>query len=208
MTTSENESYQYYTAAMKVARDYGYYASHANDVIRARRWGQKQVFKYVNTPNPYKIPVLYIFDFSTKQWVYRTFLITVGENLENGFVGGVREDSFFEVVHSHAINRYIERSHFKGTREEACHQILTGLTLHSVAPEEIGNGGYIYFDGGVFITTWKDRVMHLRTFIMNRQCYPNQRLKSLKSEREVKEAREELAKIFGTDDPEKWPIKI
>ena len=51
---------------------------------------------------------------------------------------------------------------------------------------------YIHFDGGIFLCTISDRVLHLRTFIMNRQCSPIQRMKSLTSEKNTKKMKREF----------------
>ena len=50
----------------------------------------------------------------------------------------------------------------------------------------------IYFDGGGFFGNIDDNLYFLRTFNMNRQLFPNQRMMTLSSENEVKKLYEEF----------------
>ena len=86
----------------------------------------------------------------------------------------------------------IERHHFDGTLEEAQRKILDGLMINDVQSDATDGTKYIHFDGGLFLCTESDRVMHLRTFIMNRQCTPMQRMKSLASEKNVERLKREI----------------
>ena len=99
------------------------------------------------------------------------------------------------VIHSHAINRYIERRKFDGTIEQAQHKLLDELEIHKSVKDGTDGTQYIYFDGGIFICTVVDRVFHMRTFIMNRQCSPMQRMKSLQSEKELEIIKREIGII-------------
>ncbi len=110
----------------------------------------------------------------------RTKRITLDPKLNN------EEDFIIEVLHGHAVKRYIERHGWSQGYHSALKHIFDGINGQSLQPDPTDDTYYLYFDGGVFLgqPTDGERVIHLRTFIMNRQCYPVQRMKSLQSEQE------------------------
>lgn len=187
---TENSTYEELQPAMREARLYGDISMRSEKVRKAIKKGAKQVFHRVRTPQS-KQPVLYVYSDICGEWSYRTFLVLKGKEGE-GFAVGMDNGSFFEIIHSHAVNRYIERRRFKGTLEEAQHKIVTDLIVHWVEADDTSKTDYVYFDGGVFLCTHEERIIHLRTFIMNRQCHPVQRMKSLRSEKNTKQYKKEL----------------
>lgn len=188
---NEFASYNDLEEALKVARDYGHRSICSDRVRKAFKSGRHIVYHRVNTPAPEKIPVLYSFAAARTGLFFRTFLVLEGTEGDS-FAGRVADETLFYVLHSHAVNRYIERHHFDGTLEEAQRKILDGLMINDVQSDATDGTKYIHFDGGLFLCTENDRVMHLRTFIMNRQCTPMQRMKSLASEKNVERLKREI----------------
>lgn len=177
---------------MHKARKYGFDSSNSDVVQRALKAGKREVFHRVNTAGD-KIPVLYIFSRINKAQAFRTFLV-IKTKQGDSFCGGVSNMGFFEMIHAHAIKRYMERRKFTGTLEQAQNKILSELFANWAEPDRTDGTIYIYYDGGIFLCTWEEeqRVLHLRTFIMNRQCSPMQRMMSLKSEKGVNEFKKSM----------------
>ena len=188
---TENETYETYDKILRTARSYGADCRKSSIVQKAFKDKKRNVFfRRVNLPVS-KQPVIYQYHRNGKSLPYRTFLVVEGSEGES-FVGSVFDGKYYEVIHSHAINRYIERRGFNGTLNEAQINIFEGLNYYYVTNDYTDDTDYIYFDGGVFLCNMKDNVIHLRTFIMNRQCYPNQRILSLESENGIKLFKKEL----------------
>lgn len=188
---NEFASYSELEAALKVAREYGNKSIYCDRVRKAFKNGRCIVYHRVKTPAPEKHPVLYTFAVTQKGLFFRTFLILEGREGDS-FAGRVADEPLFYIVHSHAVNRYIERHQFKGTLEQAQHKILNGLLINDVQSDATDGTKYIHFDGGLFLCTENDHVIHLRTFIMNRQCSPMQRMKSLTSEKNTEKLKREM----------------
>ena len=183
---TESATYDELFNAMKEAREYGFSSINNPKVRRAFRLGATEVFHRVRTPQS-KHCVLYQFNSSHgKGKVFRTFLVLQGREGDS-FAGGIQNGEIIEIIHSHAIRRYIERRRFKGSLEKAQHKIVKELLIHYMEADGTTPTDYIYFDGGVFLCTRDEHIIHLRTFIMNRQCSPVQRIKSLQSEKKTKE---------------------
>lgn len=188
---TEWATYEWLESATKTAYEYGGRSVESQKVKKAFKQGRRLVYHRVNTPAPEKYPVLYIFARVPMGVYFRTFLVLEGTEGDS-FAGRVADETLFYVLHSHAVNRYIERHHFDGTLEEAQRKILDGLMINDVQSDATDGTKYIHFDGGLFLCTESDRVMHLRTFIMNRQCTPMQRMKSLASEKNVERLKREI----------------
>lgn len=117
---------------------------------------------------------------------------------EKELLAEARDDcTFITILHSHAINRYIERRNFKGTLEQAQAKILEGINGISYVKDFVNDTYYLYFDGGTFLCEYdtEEDIVHIRTFIMNRQCSSGQRLKSLDSEKSKAKYAETFSKI-------------
>lgn len=102
------------------------------------------------------------------------------------------------VIRGHAIKRYIERhNHVKEDLitpqmvTETEDHIMLHFNASFVENNDIDNEIIIYFDGGGFFGDYAKNVYYLRTFNMNRQLYPNQRMLTLSSENEVKKMNQE-----------------
>ena len=138
------------------------------------------------------MPVLYIFAPDGHGGVlYRTFLILKGKDGDS-FCASVDQSGIFQVIHGHAIRRYMERRKFQGTLEQAQNRIMSELFINGVEKDLTDETRYIYFDGGLFLCTYDDGVMHLRTYITNRQCSPMQRMMSFRSQKQANELRRRL----------------
>lgn len=188
---TEWATYEWLKSAINTAYEYGGRSKDSQKVRKAFKQGKYLVYHRVKTPAPEKYPVLYIFARIQMGIYFRTFLILEGSEGDS-FAGQIADEQMFHVIHSHAINRYIERRQFKGTLEEAHRTILNGLFINDVQRDDTDETRYIHFDGGLFLCTESDRVLHLRTFIMNRQCSPMQRMKSLTSERNTQQLKREI----------------
>lgn len=191
---TENATKDELLAALKLAEDYSHRSLNNHKVHKMFRSGHTTVFHRVNTPE--KIPVLYIFFLYRRMIWSRTFLVLDGYE-GDAFAGYVEADRKvsnieFQVIHSHAINRYIQRSKFKGTLKDAQRKILTDLIANYSVADGTDDTIYINYDNGVFLCNCDNGVMHLRTFILNRQCSPLQRMKSLDSEKGTKQFKREL----------------
>lgn len=192
---NENSPFQVLLPAMQSATEYSSRNVQCQAVRKAVKLGKKRVVCRVNTPD--KIAAMYIHDIFPKYIVgTRTFLVVDGAE-GYGFVSASREADtgkfYLSVLHSHAINRFIERRHFTGTLEQAQLYIINGIMINASAEDLLNETQYLYFDGGTFLCNLKDGIHHIRTFVMNRQLYPAQRMKSLTSEKET----EKLKREFG-----------
>lgn len=186
---SEYISYEELQAATQSVIDYSVPSMNSPKVIKATKHVGDVYWRRVNTPEKY--PVLYKYIMTSETLYGLGFLILDGTEGESFAVRtNTIDNTPFEyiVLHSHAINRWMERKKFTGTLEEAKRKILTGLIVGDIQPDGTDDTWYHYFDGGVFICNYTDpRIMHLRTYILNRQCSPLQRMKSLQSEKELVE---------------------
>ena len=194
---NEFAPYDQLLRALKTAFEYGDTTIRADRIRKAYKSGRRTIWHRVNTPAPNKVPVLYNFVFTPKGYFFCTFIILDGSEGESfaGYVKSEKEGDKIFVIHSHAIRRFVERSRFGGSIEQAQLHVLDGLHVNDVQHDPTDNSSYIYLDGGIFLChPAKDdnRILHLGTFIMNRQCSPVQRMKSLTSEQCTKEYKREL----------------
>ena len=103
------------------------------------------------------------------------------------------------IIRGHAIKRYIERHNHVHEDEitqqmviEAENHLMLHFNASFVEGNDYDNEIIIYFDGGGFFGNIDDNLYFLRTFNMNRQLFPNQRMLTLSSENEVKKMYEEF----------------
>ncbi len=189
---SEWATYDELNKALLEARMYGFFSINSKQVRKEFKKGAKKVFHRVNTPK-HRLPVLYMFINETGG-PFATNLVLQGSEGESFAVCLTFSEQIL-VIHSHAINRYIERRKFDGTIEQAQRKLLDELEIHKSVKDSTDETQYIYFDGGIFLCQVVDRVFRLRTFIMNRQCSPMQRMKSLQSEKELEQIKREIGII-------------
>lgn len=175
---NEWATYDELIPALREARGYGETSRRNQKVQRQLRLGVHDVYHRVRTPKN-KIPVFYWF-VNDPNGTWFSFLVLKGSEGES-FAASVITDSDtgIIVVHSHAINRYMERSTFKGTLEKAQLLILLGMMI--ACPSKDSDTYYIPFVEGVFLCQEKDHVLHVRTYVNDSQLKPNQRLWKRKS---------------------------
>ena len=195
---NENSPFQVLLPAMQSALEYSNRNVQCDKVRKAAKAGKKRVVCRVNTPD--KVAAMYIHDIFPKYTIgTRTFLVVDGAE-GFGFVSASREATtgkfYLSVLHSHAINRYIERRRYTGTLEQAQIHIINGIMVNASAEDQLNETQYLYFDGGAFLCNIKDGIQHIRTFVMNRQLHPNQRMKSLTSEKETEKMKREFSFLY------------
>ena len=178
--------------AIRSVEAYAYVTVGNPKVFRALRTGADKYYHRVNTPE--KIPALYIYRRFGERVQHRAFVVLQGPEGDSFARKVTTNDKHIQIkiIHGHAINRYIERHHFEGTLEMAQRKILNELKMSYVVPDGTSDTLYIDYDGGVFLCTMNDGILHMRTFIMHRQCKPIQRLRALESERKLTEIKNDL----------------
>lgn len=188
---TEWSTYDQLATALAKARNYGETSRRNQKVQRALKRGATDVYHRVNTPKD-KIPVLYHF-VNDKRETWFTFVLLAGSEGESIAVNAVFDNpTDIIVIHSHAVNRYMQRSTFEGTLEEAQRTVLAGILIS--CPSKDSDTYYIPFGNGLFLCHEKDRVMHIRTYVGDRQLKPNQRLWKRKSQNDTIEQLEQLVK--------------
>ena len=192
MELTERSTYEELIQAYEIAEKYGCKVLHNNKIVQRLCKKKTPVIHYrTKTPEPYKLPVIYkfIYDKKDKMYViYGNIVIKGREGEAFTYCQFIVYDGDFNntaknipfILHSHAINRYIERRKFVGTIEEAQLKILDGISVCVI--RTFDGQHYLYFDDGVFLCTENDAVVHIRTYITNAQCYQLQRLESKVSE--------------------------
>lgn len=183
---TEKSPYKDLFSAWKEVNDYGERAANAKTVKDALKKNDI-VFRRVNTPK--KSQALYIIIKTKRRMFHIPFLIVEGSE-GRSFVA--MQDEFgmersLTVIHSHAINRYMERHGWDGSLEECEYYILESLWVMSINVDKYTKETIVYFDGGVFLGCEKDKVCHLNTYVANQHLYPNQRLKSRKLQESIEE---------------------
>lgn len=219
---TEYSPYEELLKAMRVVVEYGTSRWAAvKKLEKASRNKRYATFQRVNTPAPHRYRAEYEYSFIDGTGSFSPRLIVDGKNKIDGVEVTVESfvavqyfeqegksifdavhrqdprmrnegDFVLEVIHGHAIQRYMDRNNvFNGSLIEAQQKVTHGLFGQSCQFDEDGDL-YVYFDGGVFLGGLTDngRVIHLKTFVMNRKLYRNQRMQSLRSEK----GREEILK--------------
>ena len=180
MTLTENTGFEELKRAFLNAVEYGKRSANSPKIMRIFRKGGNHVFHRVNTPDG--IPVVYVFHVNGKRMVYDVLLVLQGSEGET-FADYYFPTNEIVMIHSHAINRYMERHGFQGSVGECQKHIILNTEMQSIVCDEITDERKIYFDGGCFLGYQDGNIYHMKTFVMNRQLYPNQRMESLKSEK-------------------------
>lgn len=182
MEFTENTDFETLNKAYLSAAEYGHRSMSSSKITRMFKKGARYVFHRVNTPDG--IPVIYIFYAGKAS--YNIILVLRGREGESyaKFMANENDGkSAIEIIYSHAINRYIERHGFNGSKEECLKHIMLGTEVQCMCNDKITDERKIYFDGGCFLGCQNGNIIRMRTFIMNRQMYPGQRMDSLKSEK-------------------------
>jgi hypothetical protein len=172
---TEKSPYKDLLAAWKDVNIYGHFASNERSTKKALKKKGTTLARWVNTPN--KNRAMYIYSRQGEMVYFTSFLIVEGSEGDS-FVSMEDDKEKMTILHSHAINRYIERHGYEGSLEQCQCYILnrTTLSVHSV--DTITKDAAVYFDDGIFLGHVKDNVMHLNTYVSNNRLYTNQRLMS------------------------------
>lgn len=185
---TEKSPYEDLYKAWQEVNDYGERAANAKAVKQALKKSDIAC-RRVNTPA--KNRALYVFVKGKTQMYHMPFLIVEG-NEGDSFVAledkGKRNDNELAILHSHAINRYIERHGWDGTLEECQNHLLCEMWVTSQHVDRYTQELIVYFDDGLFLGCIKDGISHLNTYVANQHLFPYQRLKS----RTLQEAIEKL----------------
>lgn len=110
------------------------------------------------------------------------------------------------IIESHAIRRYFNR-HEHIPEQECSHlddlepeyrsrivkEMLIGMDFCTSVSDDFGGGEVMYYNGGVFLCEYCDGLMRAKTFVMNRQTFPDQRFRSLKSEKLTNKRKEVIS---------------
>lgn len=188
---TEWTTYELLSKALDEVQEYGYASLHNTKIQRAMRTGTDYVIHHVNTPKS-KHPAIYLF-FNDKKGTFYSFLALQGsEGISFAVKGNKASPYGIIVIHSHAINRYVERSKFEGSVEEASTYVIMGLMV--CVPTKDSDTTYISFDDGVFLCNVTQKVLHIRTYITYKQCKPNQRIWLIKSEMALEELKKKFLK--------------
>jgi len=184
---TEKSSKEELDTAWGLVNDYGEAASKAHEVQRAFKKGAKVVYRRVNTPE--KLQALYIIIQNKRQVMYMPILIVEGSE-GRSFVArestGQKEE-FLTILHSHAVNRYIERHGWDGDIIDAENHILDNMWVSARNVDKYTKELTVYFDDGMFLGAEKDGICHLNTYIANKQMYSNQRLLSRRLQDNIEE---------------------
>ena len=175
MELTEYSSYEELQAAIKTADEYGYYSARA---VKKRLRTGEVVFHRTHTPAPEKIPVMYLFAIVKNCIGWFSYTIVKGAEGQS-FACRSKDDRSITMVHSHAINRFIERHGWKGSLEECQQHILRNLITTYTTSDDVTKEFTTYFDGGLFLGVVDGGVWRFKTIIMNRQCGELQRMQSL-----------------------------
>lgn len=126
---------------------------------------------------PYNINV----DFHRDGILYRCSSTCYSGDSKDGAVLS-RGGRFFIAIHPHAIDRFIARHRFKGTFQEAEEYILQNYKQVSYKIDMTTSEIICPFDSGAFLGKEDEEgIVHLKTFVMNRQLFLNQRLDEVKA---------------------------
>ena len=172
---TEKSPYQDLLAAWQEVNDYGYFAANEKNTKKALKKKGVTLARWVNTPK--KNRALYIYSRPNKKVYFTSFLIVEGSEGDS-FVTMEEDKEKMTVLHSHAINRYIERHGYDGTLEQCQCYILNSTLLTAQNVDTITKEVIVYFDEGIFLGCVKDNVTHLNTYVPNNRLYTNQRLMS------------------------------
>ena len=149
--------------------------------------------KRVNTAMN-KVPATYIYLKVNKYFEFYGFVVLKGSEGDSYATTYHHETCKAIVIHSHAINRYVQRTNYQGSLEQATGKLM--LAVGTSKPTHDSNTTYLYFDDGIFLCNEKDLVLHVMTFITNGQCHRNQRLWSSKSEMQSEQIIKTIEKIL------------
>ena len=188
---TEKSPYKDLLAAWQEVNDYGERAANAKAVKDALK-KSNVTYRRVNTPEKHR--AFYIIIKTKKRMYHMPFLIVEGSEGDS-FVALEDEgkrNSCLTILHSHAINRYIERHGWKGTAEECQEYLLDSMWVTARNIDKYTREITVYLDDGVFLGAEKDNICHLNTYVSNNRLYTNQRLMSRKLQDNIEKLFKEI----------------
>lgn len=166
-------------------------------VIRARLKGESHIFYRTKAPGSGH-PVLIVRNVNIR--VFTPMLILDGREGE-GYASRNSQGGVF-VLESHAIRRYFNRhekipvEHLSEVEpdllKEVVHRILADGDKISPSINDTDGYGEAYYDDGIFLCLSDGPNCRMYSYVMNSQTFPDQRLRSLRSEKKQNERCEEL----------------
>lgn len=187
---TENSSTEDLINAWNEANNYTEKAMRAIQRTLKRNKGNT-IARRVNTPA--KQPALYVF-FVYKHGVTNmtgilvdgsegTSVVTLVDDLKKD----VAERGEVFILRSHTINRYMERHGFDGTYNDCQEYLFANLVVNPQNVDKYTKEVVVYFNGGVFLGTFKDNRCTLNTWVKNTQLFTNQRLISKRLQDNIEE---------------------
>lgn len=174
--------------------DYADNSKRNQQVQRALRRGKKEIVRRVHTPK-HKHTALYNYFKEGKEIRQSFHLVLRGSEGDSFATLSIYKDADYDIIvlHSHAIKRYMQRTHYKDSLEKAQLMLISTIALFKAVHDS--DTYYSTFFQGVFLGNVVDRVLHLRTFITSEQCHTNQKLWRNKSANTVNELRKHLEEL-------------
>lgn len=119
---------------------------------------------------------------------------------------GYRARNGYAIIESHAIRRYFNRHEHmdedkvktladidKDILKRVVYKMLYDMDGANTYSDSLGTTQDCYYEGGIFRVNEVDGVAHFWTYVMNRQTFPDQRQRSLKSEKRYNALKEKMA---------------
>lgn len=117
-----------------------------------------------------------------------------------------RAKNGYTIIESHAIRRYFNRHEHMNEKEvktladidpdilkRVVNKMLYDMDGANTYSDSLGTTQDCYYEGGVFRVKEVDGVAHFWTYVMNSQAFPDQRMRSLKSEKRYKTLKAKMA---------------
>lgn len=193
---TEKSPYKDLYKAWNIVNDYSERAMRAKEMRSSFKNKDELFCRECNAPG--KIPALYIvsYDKINKCYVNMPFLIVEGSE-GRSFVAGQGNhvtDKNLIIIRSHAVSRYIERHGWEGKREDCERYLLSYMWVVCREEDSITKEFWEYFDEGLFMGYYNNGIYYTNTYVANQHLYPNQRLSSLRMEKDIRGFFEELRK--------------
>ena len=119
---------------------------------------------------------------------------------------GYRARNGYAIIESHAIRRYFNRHEHmdeekvktladidKDILKRVVYKMLYDMDGANTYSDSLGTTQDCYYEGGIFRVKEEDGVAHFWTYVMNSQAFPDQRMRSLKSEKRYKTLKAKMA---------------
>lgn len=197
MEIDENTSKEECSRLYKLACEYGERSMNSKDIRKAWKKGDYVIIKRVNTPE--KIPVVYIYLKNEKvpshMYTWFSFVCLKGKE-GTTFVCSLKETCKLIVIKSHLVSRYMERHGWDGDRESCEDHILLHSVLLWYDIDKSTGEVCSYFDDGLFLGSFGDGTLTLRTYVDKSSLYQNQKVRAKWQELKLKDARRMLENLY------------